>query len=100
MSSSVSKWEDQIFKIDKNKYCEACIVLSSDDYEQLYEAVLVTEKHLSSNSCWDIHRVDNSVESNYVCEMHFKWNGYLTIMERIKRYIFSFGDSIYSFFAF
>lgn len=84
---NISKWEDQVFKIDKTNYKESSIILSSDDYAQFYEAVLVTEKHLTSNSCWDIRRVDNSVDNNYVCEIHFKWNGYVTIMDRITRYL-------------
>lgn len=87
MGDNISKWEDQVFKIDRDKYCEACIILSSNDYDQFYEAVLLTEKHLSSNSCWDIQKLENSTDNNYVCEMHFKWNGYLTIMDRIKRYL-------------
>ena len=40
---------DRTHKIDANNYCEASILLSSDDYERLYEAVLVTVNFLSYN---------------------------------------------------
>lgn len=76
---------DSVHKIDTNNYCEASILLSSDDCEQLYEAVLVTENFLSYNGSWDFHMVDDSSEKQYRCEIHFKWNGFLSTYGNITQ---------------
>lgn len=76
---------DRTHKIDTNNYCEASILLSSDDYEQLFEAVLVTENFLSYNGSWDFHKVDDSFEKQYTCEIYFKWNGFLSTYGNITQ---------------
>ena len=80
-----TKWDDQIFKIDPDNYSEATITLSSDDYEQFYEALLLTEKCLYNNSCWDIQKEIASHKNTHTCKMSFKWSGTLSIYERIRR---------------
>lgn len=84
-SFNQAKWEDQIFKINPDNYCEGSIIISSDDYDQFYEAVLLTEKCLYNNSGWDIQKAIVSSEPAYTCEINFKWSGTLSIFERIKR---------------
>lgn len=84
-SVNETKWADQIYKIDPDNYREASITLSSDDYEQFYEAVLLTEKCLYNNSCWDIQKEISSSKNTHTCKMHFKWSGTLSIYDRIRR---------------
>ena len=83
--SYATKWKDHIFEIDPDNYCEGVIVLSSGDYEQFYEAVLLTEKCLYNNSGWDIQKENASLENTHTCEMRFKWSGTLSIYERITK---------------
>ena len=84
-SSREAKWSDQIFKIDPDNYREGTIVLSSDDYDQFYEAVLLAEKCLYNNSGWDIQKVITSYETTHTCEISFKWSGTVSIYERITK---------------
>ena len=83
-SAYETKRADQIYKVDPDNYREASITLSSDDYEQFYEAVLLTEKCLYNNSCWDIQKEIASSQNTHTCKMHFKWSGTLSIYERIR----------------
>jgi len=75
---------DRIHKINKEKYCEGKIVLSSQDTEVLHEAVLVTENFLSYNGSWDFERCVSETGDSMICELRFKWNGYLSMMSIIR----------------
>ena len=75
---------DRIHKINKDKYCEGKIVLSSQDTEVLHEAVLVTENFLSYNGSWDFERCVSETGDSMICELRFKWNGYLSMMSIIR----------------
>lgn len=79
------KWADQIFKIDHDNYRESSITLSSDNYEQFYEAMLLTEKCLYNNSCWDVRKETASSENIHTCELYFKWSGTVSIYDRIMK---------------
>ena len=46
--AEIQKSGDMVHKMDTDNYCEASVLLSSDDYEQLHEAVLVTENFLTT----------------------------------------------------
>lgn len=74
-----------VHKMDTDNYCEASVLLSSDDYEQLHEAVLVTENFLSYNGSWDFQREDHSSENQYACEIRFKWNGFASTYGNITQ---------------
>ena len=75
---------DRIHKIDKDKYCEGKIVLSSQDAEALREAILITENFLSYNGSWDFERSGVETGDSMICELRFKWNGYLSMMDIIR----------------
>ena len=75
---------DRIHKINKDKYCEGKIVLSSQDNEVLRETVLITENFLSYNGSWDFERCVSETGDSMICELKFKWNGYLSMMSIIR----------------
>jgi len=75
---------DRIHKINKDKYCEGKIVLSSQDTEVLHESVLITENFLSYNGSWDFERCVSETGDSMICELRFKWNGYLSMMSIIR----------------
>jgi hypothetical protein len=75
---------DRIHKIDKDKYCEGKIILSSQSAEALHEAILITENFLSYNGSWDFERYGFETGDSMICEIRFKWNGYLSMMDIIR----------------
>ena len=75
---------DRIHKIDKDKYCEGKIILSSQSAEALHEAILITENFLSYNGSWDFERYRFETGDSMICEIRFKWNGYLSMMDIIR----------------
>ena len=75
---------DRIHKIDKDKYCEGKIILSSQNAETLHEAILITENFLSYNGSWDFERCIFEAGDCMICELRFKWNGYLSMMDIIR----------------
>lgn len=75
---------DRIHKIDKDKYCEGKIILSSQSAEALHEAILITENFLSYNGSWDFERYGFETGNSMICEIRFKWNGYLSMMDIIR----------------
>ena len=77
--------DDVNHSMDTDNYREASVLLSSDDYEQLHEAVLVTENFLSYNGSWDFQRLDHSSENHYICEIRFKWNYNLSMYTNITQ---------------
>lgn len=83
--AEIQKSGDMVHKMDIDNYCEASVLLSSDDYEQLHEAVLVTENFLSYNGSWDFQREDHSSENQYACEIRFKWNGFASTYGNITQ---------------
>lgn len=83
----LQKMGERVHKIDSNDYCKGKLILTSDDYEQLYEAVLVAEDFLAYNGSWDFRRNLNKNNDNNVCEILFKWNGYVSTMDTINNKI-------------
>lgn len=75
---------DRIHKIDKDKYCEGKIILSSQSAEALHEAILITENFLSYNGSWDFERYGFETGDSMICEIRFKWNGYISMMDIIR----------------
>ena len=75
---------DRNHKIDKDKYCEGKIILSSQNAETLHEAILITENFLSYNGSWDFERCIFEAGDSMICELRFKWNGYLSMMDSIR----------------
>ena len=75
---------DRIHKIDKDKYCEGKIILSSQNADTLHEAILITENFLSYNGSWDFERYEFETVGSMICELRFKWNGYLSMMDIIR----------------
>ncbi|MBR1673431.1 MAG: hypothetical protein IJ703_00530 [Eubacterium sp.] len=75
---------DRIHKIDKDKYYEGKIILSSQSAEALHEAILITENFLSYNGSWDFERYGFETGDSMICEIRFKWNGYLSMMDIIR----------------
>ena len=69
---------------DKDKYCEGKIILSSQNAETLHEAILITENFLSYNGSWDFERCRFEAGDSMICELRFKWNGYLSMMDIIR----------------
>ena len=75
---------DRIHKMEKDKYCEGKIILSSQNAEALHEAILITENFLSYNGSWDFERYEFQTGDCMICELGFKWNGYLSMMNIIR----------------
>ena len=75
---------DRIHKIDKDKYYEGKIILSSQSAEALHEAILITENFLSYTGSWDFERYGFETGDSMICEIRFKWNGYLSMMDIIR----------------
>ena len=85
ISDKLQKWGDSHHKMDPSDYKEGLLVLSSHDYDQLYEAVLVSENFLSYNGSWDFRREMKDVSGIYTCDLYFKWNGYFGMCEISKK---------------
>lgn len=85
ISDKLQKWGDSHHKMDSSNYKEGLLVLSSHDYDQLYEAVLVSENFLSYNGSWDFRREMKDVSGIYTCDLYFKWNGYFGMCETSKK---------------
>ena len=83
ISDALQKSGDMIHKIDTTNYCEGILKLTSNDEQQLHEGVLISENFLSYNGSWDFHRNTYKKNDSYICELSFKWNGYLSIQDRI-----------------
>ncbi len=84
ISDMAQKCGDRIHKIDRTRYCEGKIILSGEDPGALHEAVAVTENFLSYNGSWDFERNRYEEAGSCICELRFKWNGYLSMMDIIR----------------
>jgi hypothetical protein len=45
---------------------------------------LITEIFLSYNGSWDFERYEFETGDSMICEIRFKWNGYLSSMDIIR----------------
>ncbi len=83
ISESEQQIGDRIHDIDATSFCNGMLVLESEDKEQLYEAVLMAENFLSYNGSWDFARNMYENGNSHICELSFKWNGFLSTMDSI-----------------
>lgn len=71
-------------KMDPDIYSIGKLILTSDDEQQLHEAILVAENFLSYNGSFDFERKS---ESKNECTILFKWNGCLSMYDSITKKI-------------
>ena len=84
MCDALQKHGDSIHAMHPDHYRLIQLTLSSDNKEDLFEAVLVAENYLAYNGSWDFHRKPYKSGEIYMCDIIFKWNMSLIILDKYR----------------